>query len=130
MIGTSEQILKISKTGFAKIGHTAVSKPQWVGFSSKKTGCDNKVGKKNFFFHILAWAFFTRTTPISKKIIWVSKSFTVINEAILCLHKLHRNKWGNSVFAQNLLSYSQSKYWENVNYNCFTENYDEYKSKT
>ena len=28
------------QTGFAKIGHTAVSKPQWIGFSSKKTGCD------------------------------------------------------------------------------------------
>ena len=40
MLGTSEQAATISKTGFAKIGHTAVSKPQWVGFSNKKTGCD------------------------------------------------------------------------------------------
>ena len=40
MKGTSEQTAKISKTDFTKIGHTAVSKPQWVGFSSKKTGCD------------------------------------------------------------------------------------------
>ena len=39
MLGTSEQTSKISKTGFAKIGHTAISKPQWVGFSSKKTCC-------------------------------------------------------------------------------------------
>ena len=28
------------KTSFAKIGHTTLSKPQWVGFSSKKTDCD------------------------------------------------------------------------------------------
>ena len=40
MKGTSEQTAKISKTDFTKIGHTAVSKPQWVGLSSKKTGCD------------------------------------------------------------------------------------------
>ena len=33
------------------------------------------------------------------------------------------------MFAQNLLRYLRSKYWENVNFNCFTENYDEYKSK-
>ena len=61
MLGTSEQTAKISKTGFTKFGHTAVSKPQWVWFSSKKTGCDKfeSWGKK---FHILAWAIFTRTT--------------------------------------------------------------------
>ena len=61
MLGTSEQAAKISKTGFAKIGHTAVSKPQWVGFSNKKTGCDKFESWKKKF-HILAWAFFTRTT--------------------------------------------------------------------
>ena len=33
------------------------------------------------------------------------------------------------MFAQNLLSYLQSKYWENVNFSCFRESYDEYKSK-
>ena len=33
------------------------------------------------------------------------------------------------MFAQNLLRYLRSKYWENVNFNCFTESYDEYKSK-
>ena len=50
MLGTNEQTAKISKTGFAKIGHIAVSKPQWVGFSSKKTGCDKFESlKKNFF---------------------------------------------------------------------------------
>ena len=38
-------------------------------------------------------------------------------------------KRSNSVFAQNLLRYLQSKYWENVNFNCFTESYNEYKSK-
>ena len=49
VVGTCEQTAKISKTGFAKIGHTAVSKPQWVGFSSKKTDCDKfESWKKNF----------------------------------------------------------------------------------
>ena len=33
------------------------------------------------------------------------------------------------MFAQNLLRYLQSKYRKNVNFNCFTERYDEYKSK-
>ena len=46
MLGTSEQTAKISKTGFAKIGHTAVSKPQWVGFSSEQIW---KLGKKNWY---------------------------------------------------------------------------------
>ena len=32
ILGTSEQTAKILKTGFAKIGHTTTSKPQWVGF--------------------------------------------------------------------------------------------------
>ena len=32
MPGTSEQTAKISKTGFTKVGHTAVSKPKWFGF--------------------------------------------------------------------------------------------------
>ena len=36
----SEETAKISKTGFSKIEHTAVSKPQWVGFSSTKSDCD------------------------------------------------------------------------------------------
>ena len=54
MLGISEQTAKISKTGFAKIGHTAVSKPQWVGFSSKKTGSDIFESWKKNFFHILA----------------------------------------------------------------------------
>ena len=40
MLDTSEQTAKISETGFAKIGHTAVSKPQFGGFLNKKTGCD------------------------------------------------------------------------------------------
>ena len=54
MLGTSKQIAKISKTVFVKIGHTAVSKPQWVGFLSKKTGCDKfESWKKNFFISLL-----------------------------------------------------------------------------
>ena len=40
MLGTNEEVAKIFKTGFAKLWHAAVSKPQWVGFLSKKTGCD------------------------------------------------------------------------------------------
>ena len=51
MQGTSEQTAKISKTGFAKIGHTAVSKPQWFGFSSKKTGCDKFESWEKKFSH-------------------------------------------------------------------------------
>ena len=35
MPGTSEQTAKISKTGFTKVGHTAVSKPKWFGFQVK-----------------------------------------------------------------------------------------------
>ena len=42
MLGTSEQTGKTSKICFIKIGHTAASKPKWVGFSSKK----------NWFWHI------------------------------------------------------------------------------
>ena len=35
--------------GFAKIRHTGVSKPQWVGFSSTKTDYDKfESWKKNF----------------------------------------------------------------------------------
>ena len=33
------------------------------------------------------------------------------------------------MFAQNLLRYLWSKYWENINFNFFTESYDECKSK-
>ena len=40
MLGTNEETAKIYKTGFAKLWHAAVSKPQSVGFLSKKTGCD------------------------------------------------------------------------------------------
>ena len=43
----------------------------------------------------------------------------------LGIKKLHLDKRGNSVFAQNLLRYLPSKYWENVNFNCFKESYDE-----
>ena len=49
MQGTTEQTAKKPKTALTRTGHTIVSKPQWVGFSRKKTGCDNlKVGKKIF----------------------------------------------------------------------------------
>ena len=61
MLGTSQQAPNISKTGFTKIWHTAVSKPNRLGFQVKKLVVTNlKVGKK--IFHILSWAFFTRTT--------------------------------------------------------------------
>ena len=50
MLGTSEQTAKISETGFAQFGHTTVSKPQWAGFSSKKTGCDKFESWENFTF--------------------------------------------------------------------------------
>ena len=49
MLGTSKQIAKVSETGFAKIGHTAVSHPQSVGFSSKKTDCDKLESERNVF---------------------------------------------------------------------------------
>ena len=45
----SEQTAKISKTGFSKIGHTAISKPQWVGFSSTKTDYDKFESWKKIF---------------------------------------------------------------------------------
>ena len=59
---TSEQTAKILKTGFAKIGHTSVSKSQWVGFSSTKTDCDKFESWKKFFSTSLFGLFFTRTT--------------------------------------------------------------------
>ena len=59
----------------------------------------------------------TSIKPTSEKIVRVSKSFTY-------------NKTSNSVFVQNLLKYLRSKYWENVDFNCFTESYDKHKSKT
>ena len=50
MLGTNEQTVKVFKTDFAKIGYTAFSKPQWVGFSSKKTGWDKFESWKKIFF--------------------------------------------------------------------------------
>ena len=47
--GTSEQTAKTSKTGFAKTGHTAVSKSHWVGFSITKADYDKFKSWKNFF---------------------------------------------------------------------------------
>ena len=52
MLGTSEQTAEISITGFTKIGHTAVYKSQWIGFSSIKIGCD-EFESWIIFFHIL-----------------------------------------------------------------------------
>ena len=64
-VGTSEQTTKISETGFTKIGHTAVSKPQWVGFSSKNTGCGKfESWKKSFFISYLG--FFHQNHPHTK----------------------------------------------------------------
>ena len=64
IFGTSEQTAKISKTGFAKIGQTAISKPQWVGFSSTKTDYDKfeSWGKK---FSISLLDFFSPESLIS-----------------------------------------------------------------
>ena len=66
ILGNSKKTAKTSKYGFRKIGHTAVSKPQWVGFSSAKTDCDKF---ESFFCHILDWAFFNRTTH-QRKSLW------------------------------------------------------------
>ena len=49
-------------------------------------------------------------------LITISKSFTWIKEAIRCLHKTY-------------LAIFRLKYCENSNFNCFTESYNEYKSK-
>ena len=62
ILSTSGQTAKILKTGFAKIGHTSVSKSQWVGFSSTKTDCDKFESWKNFFSTSLLGLFFNRTT--------------------------------------------------------------------
>ena len=62
MLGTSERNAKIPKIGFAKIGQTAVSKPQWVGFSSKKAGCDKfESWEKKFSYPCLG--FFHQNHP-------------------------------------------------------------------
>ena len=63
MLGTSEQTAKVSKTGFTKIGHTAVSKPQWIGFSNKKTGCD-KFESLIYFFFISLLGLFSPEPPV------------------------------------------------------------------
>ena len=55
---------------------------------------------------------------------------TNIKEDYLGNKKFHLNKRGNSVFPQNVLRYLPSKYWENVNFSCFTVSYDECKSKS
>ena len=63
MQGTTEQTAKKPKTALTRTGHTIVSKPQWVGFSRKKTGCDNlKVGKK---FSYPCLDFFHQNHPIT-----------------------------------------------------------------
>ena len=54
---------------------------------------------------------------------------TSIKEDLQGNKKLHLNKGGHSVLAKNLLRYLRSKYLENINFNCFTESYDEYKSR-
>ena len=66
MLGTSEQTANISKTGFAKIGHTAVSKPQCVKFLTKKTGCDKFESLKNNFSQSLL-GLFSPEPPRSNK---------------------------------------------------------------
>ena len=48
-LSTSEKTEKISEAGFAKTGHTAVSKPQWFGFSNTKTDYDKLESWENFF---------------------------------------------------------------------------------
>ena len=49
ILGTSQQTAKVFKTVFTKIGHTAVSKPQLVGFSSTKTDYNKSERQKKFF---------------------------------------------------------------------------------
>ena len=61
-LGTSKQTAKISKTGFEKIGHDALSKPQWVGFSSEKTDCD-KIESLIIFFPISLLGLFSPEPP-------------------------------------------------------------------
>ena len=41
-------------------------KPQWVGFSSKKTGCNKVESWKKKKIHTLTWAFFIRATQKHK----------------------------------------------------------------
>ena len=60
---------------------------------------------------------------LTKKHIWVHL------QDHLGIKNFRLGKRGNSVFAQNLLRFLRSKYWENVNFKCFTESYDEHKSK-
>ena len=59
MLDATEQTAKISKAGFAKIGHSTVQfpSPNELGFQALNLIMINlKIG--NFFFHILAWAFY------------------------------------------------------------------------
>ena len=62
-----------------------------------------------------------------KNIYYIDK--TNIKKDYVGNKKLHLNQSGKSVFPENLLRYLRSKYWENVNFNCFAKSYDEYKSK-
>ena len=49
---------KKSKTSLTKIGHFAVSKSQWVGFSSTETDCD-KFESREIFFSISLFGLFS-----------------------------------------------------------------------
>ena len=60
MLGTSDKTSKISKTGFTKIGHIAVSKPQCIGLPSKKVVTNFKVGN---FFSYPCLGFFNQNHP-------------------------------------------------------------------
>ena len=56
------KLQKYLKLVLQKLGTLHLPSPSGLGFQVKKLVATNwKVGKK-FFFHILAWAFFTRTT--------------------------------------------------------------------
>ena len=64
ILGTSEQTAKIFKTSFTKIWHTAVSNPQWVGFSSTKTDCNKFESWEKFFSVPWLVLFLTRTNQV------------------------------------------------------------------
>ena len=57
------KLQKYLKLVLQKLGTLPFPNPNRLGFHVKKTGCDKFASWKKKF-HILAWAFFTRTTHI------------------------------------------------------------------
>ena len=50
-------------------------------------------------------------------------------EKHLGIRKLHLNKKGNSLLANNFLKYLRSTFWDDIDSNCFGINVHEYESK-